>query len=74
MGKSKNRSEHIKDAAEAHSDLNTLYAIIALCEGGLFSSQSYAVETRIREACLKASGRCLDRYDRAVAAAESSRT
>lgn len=69
MKKTKTRADHVKDAADAMSDLNMFTAIMALCESSLFSSDSYPGEARIVTTCKVETAKCLTRYDRAMAAA-----
>jgi len=63
----KKRIEHCKAAARAHTDLNIFYGIIALLEGGLVSSQTYANADRIIAICKREAAKALVRYDKAIA-------
>lgn len=55
------------DAAVARSDLNTLYGIIAILEGGTISARCHTTQQRIIRACKAESAKCLTRYDYALA-------
>lgn len=68
--KRKTRRDLAKDAAEARSDLNIFYGVIALLEGGTVSARSNPHDFKIIDRCRKASEQCLRRYDRAMAALE----
>ena len=57
----------VRDASQAHCDLNILYGVIALLEGGTMSAKTYKSVQRIISICKIESGRCLTRYDRATA-------
>ncbi len=67
MSKSKTPREYATDAAIARCDLNTLYAVIAVLEGGTISGRCSGAISRIIRECKKESGKCLNRYDRALA-------
>lgn len=69
MPKKKSRKDQIDDAADALKDLNMFYAIIALCEGGLISSDYNAETQRIIGLCGLASARALETFDQCRAAA-----
>ena len=58
--------EHVKDAAEARSDLNILYGVIAILEGGTMSADCQANVQRIIGTCQREAQRCLRRYDLAI--------
>lgn len=62
----KNQRDHARDAAIARCDLNTLYGVIALLEGGTISSDCERAVQRIIRTCKTESARCLTRYDRAL--------
>ena len=59
----------VKAAADALSDLNAFYAIIAICEGGCFHAPSNSAVQRIITICKAESGKRLRDYDREVARA-----
>jgi hypothetical protein len=63
------KGKHIKEAAEAHSDLNIFAGIVALLEGGTLSTDSQDIEFRIIAICQRAQQKCLARFDRSVAKA-----
>jgi hypothetical protein len=63
--------DFVKEAANALSDLNIFYAVIALMDGGLVHSPSHAAAARIVKLCRSEGGRCLKRYDHAKACAET---
>ena len=54
------------EAAEAHSDLNIFYAIKALMENSLVTSNCHAAEARIIKICDAESAKCLRRFDAAI--------
>ena len=60
--------KHAKEAAKALSDLNMFYAIIALCDGSLISSEYQPALTKIIEICRNQAGLCLVVYDRNLSA------
>ena len=64
------RNKLAEEAARAHSDLNTLYGVIAILEGGTVSAHCYGATSRIIRACKTESAKCLTRYDRALAKLE----
>lgn len=66
----KTRKDHIEAAAKAHTDLNLLHAIIALCEHSLFSTDCHGVERHIVKYCMAEGDKCLRRYDEAMALAQ----
>lgn len=47
----------------AHSDLNGFYAVIALMENGLMTTDSHADQIAIIERCKSAAQKCLRRHD-----------
>ena len=61
------KRDRVKEAAVAHTDLNIFYGVIALMEGGLLGSESYADAERIISICRRAGAKCLHRYDSASA-------
>lgn len=63
-----NVSDHAEAAAVAHSDLNTLYGVIALLEGGTISAECYSEVEKIIALCRAGSQKALRRYDRHLAA------
>lgn len=68
--KRKSRREIAKEAAQAHTDLNIFYGVIALLEGGTVSSDAQPHDFRIIRICQQAGQKCLARYDRAIEALE----
>lgn len=64
----KTREQHIKDAAEAHTNLNTFAVVVSVLEGGNICGYSAAAE-RIIKICLREQQLYLEKYDRAVSAA-----
>lgn len=73
MTKKADPVQHAKDAAEALKDLNMFGAIQALCESSLFSSDCFGAEEQIVRICKQQMGKCLDRYDRALARVNARR-
>lgn len=64
------KSDYIKQAAEAHTNLNVFASVVSLLEGGhLYGATSDRTAQRIIEICKAEQDRCLARYDSAVAAA-----
>lgn len=62
------RKDHAKLAAEALSDLNMLYAIIAMCENSLMHD-CHRQEAAIIRICHGRAGYLLKKYDRHLALA-----
>lgn len=62
--------KHAKAAAVARCDLNILYAVIAILEGGTISSDHSSDVDRIIRICKSGSQKALARYDRHLAAVE----
>lgn len=60
------KGKSIKEAADAHSDLNIFAAVEALMESSLVSSACFPTEARIVKICQAEIQKCLSRYDRAV--------
>lgn len=56
-----------QEAAVARCDLNTLYGVMALLEGGTVSAKVHGATQRIIKACKAESAKCLARYDHALA-------
>ncbi len=67
MKREKKQREWAKEAAVARSDLNTLYGVIAVLEGGTMSADCYVAVNRIIRTCKTESAKCLTRYDHAIA-------
>lgn len=67
---SRETRDMIREASLAHCDLNILYGVIALLEGGTISSDRHVAVQRIIKICKTESARCLVRYDRTVAQIE----
>jgi len=63
----KKQREWCREAAIARCDLNTLYSVIAILEGGTISADCQTTINRIIKACKAESGKCLTRYDHAIA-------
>ena len=55
-----------EDASRARCDLNILYGVIAILEGGTISSDCNRDAERIIAICKSASQKALGRYDRAI--------
>ena len=63
-------TNHIKEAAQAHSTLNTFAAVVALLESGLvYCPESYKAADRIIKIAEQEQQRMLRKYDRHVARA-----
>jgi hypothetical protein len=63
------KSDHLKEAAEAHTNLNVFASIVSILEGGhLYGCHSDGTAQRIIEICKAEQSKCLARYDRARAA------
>jgi len=60
--------QHAKRAAIARSDLNILYGVIALLEGGTISANREATVSKIIKLCKAESARCLVDYDKNMVA------
>lgn len=65
--------DHIEQAAIARCDLNILYGVIALLEGGTISANHHADVSAIIQRCKSGARRALARYDRHCAAARKPR-
>lgn len=63
--------ELLHDASAAHCDLNIFYAIIALTENGLLSSNHESGVRRINTICKAESQKALRRHDKARAKIEA---
>lgn len=61
----KTRHSLVKDAVEAHSNLNTYAAVVALLEGGTVHGGRHGPASRIIAICKKAQQDELIRFDRA---------
>lgn len=66
----KNLKDYMDDAAKARSDLNIFYGVVALLEGGTISSDSHGPQEQIIKLCKRASEKCLQRMDDAMADAD----
>lgn len=64
------RHDWIRRASKAHSDLHIAYAVIAMMESGLLSSNRNAFSFRVIEACKREAQKCLREYDKAITEAE----
>jgi len=59
--------DHIKAAAEAHTNLNVFATVVSILEGGhLYGATSDRAAQRIIELCKAEQSKCLARFDRAV--------
>lgn len=56
-------TEHAKRMAVARTDLNTLYSVIAVLEGGTISTRHQGDVTRIIRICRSGAQKALERYD-----------
>lgn len=56
----------IREASQAHCDLNILYGVMALLEGGTMSGHTHRATSRINKICRDEAQRCLVRMDRAA--------
>ena len=61
-------TRHAERAAIARCDLNALYAVIAILEGGTISSAHYADVSAIIKRCKSGAQKALRRYDKHIAA------
>lgn len=61
-------ADHAKQMAVARTDLNTLYAVIAVLEGGTISAAHQRDVSRIIAICKSGAQRALARYDKHLAA------
>lgn len=61
----------LKEATQAHADLNTFAAIVALLESGLHSADTNRSADRIIAIAQAEQSKCLNRMDRAAAALEA---
>lgn len=62
------KGDHIKEAAEAHTNLNVFASIVSILEGGhLYGATSDRTAQRIIEICKAEQAKCLARFDRARA-------
>lgn len=66
--KRKSAKDFIKDAVEAHTDLNIFEAVVAILEGGTVSARAQPYDFRVIALCMRAEQQCLRRYDRAISA------
>lgn len=65
--KSKNPARAAMERAlKAHSDINLLYGVIALLEGGTISTESDSAAQRIMKICQMQSAKRLRDYDHAM--------
>lgn len=73
MSKSLALKEHAEEAAIHRCDLNTLYSVIAILEGGTISSKRHSEVNRIIKICKEGSRRSLAAYDRHLSAISEGR-
>jgi chorismate mutase len=65
--------DHVKEAAEAHTNLNVFASVVSILEGGhLYGATNDRAAQRIIELCKAEQAKCLVRYDRAREAATKS--
>lgn len=65
------KSQAVRDAARAHSDLDTFATVVTILEGGhIYRPESHAAVDRIIKICLREQQKLLKKYDRAVDAVE----
>jgi len=64
--KKRSARDNLKDANEAHSDLNLFAAIVALLESGLNSAHTHRAADRIIAISQAEQSKCLARMDRAA--------
>jgi hypothetical protein len=57
----------VKEASQAHCDLNIFYAVIAILEGGTLSAERHDAVRRIITICKSESAKCLTKFDRTTA-------
>lgn len=71
MAKRKTRTDHIRAAAEALSDINTFGIMLEIIEGGGILNGGYSIEMgeEIATLCKQGTQKALEDYDAAVAAA-----
>lgn len=66
--------QHVKEAAEAHTNLNVFASVVSILEGGhLYGAASDRAAQRIIEICKAEQSKCLARYDRALALSNGTR-
>lgn len=62
----KRQKQLIREAVEAHSDLNIFAAVVAILEGGTMSAGAQPDDFKLIAMSKLAQDRCLARYDRAM--------
>lgn len=67
MRRRKTTRDYLNAATEAHADLNTFAAIVALLESGLNSANTQTSAQRIIAISQREQSRCLNRLDKAAA-------
>jgi hypothetical protein len=70
--KRKSKAEFLKDATEAHTDINMFAAVVAMLEGGTMSAGAQPDDFKIIALCKRAQQRCLHRFEQAHAALTST--
>lgn len=66
--------DHVKEAAQAHTNLNVFASVVSLLEGGhLYGAHHDRTAQRIIEICKAEQAKCLARYDRAIAATRNEK-
>lgn len=71
MPRNKTREDHIEDAAWANTNLCLFATVVSIMEGGNIKAESQRAAQRIIEIAQREQAACLERYDQAVAAANS---
>lgn len=62
------KPDYIKEAAQAHTNLNVFASVVSILEGGhLYGCYSDRAAQRIIDICKAEQDKCLARYDHAVA-------
>lgn len=65
--------DYIKMAAEAHTNLNVFASVVSILEGGhLYGAYSDRAAQRIIKICKSEQDKCLARFDKARAAADTN--
>lgn len=68
----KKSKDHLKEACQAHTNLNIFAAVVSLLEGGhLYGCDNDAAAQRIIGICKREQDKCLRRYDHALADARN---
>lgn len=60
------KGDYVKEAAEAHTNLNVFASVVSILEGGhLYGATSDRAAQRIIELCKAEQSKCLAQFDRA---------